>query len=737
MKKPSNGSRSATHRSQSSPGRHRLVQGVARSRPSLLSGFRWSTLQLGPFQWRAIAAWRAARVAVGVVLPLILGWASGRIEDGAFAALGALPAGFASFQGVSRSRLAAIVVASVGMAVSTFVGATTAATLPWLLVPVVIVWAYVAGLVVCLGPRLSVAVLQWSVGLLIAVGLPLGPAGAAVRAGFVLAGGLFQAALVAGSWIVWPGQAERAALAESYRALAEYASSLAAGRFGPPSPVAFPATNAFEDPNPLLPLAARLTFVDLLEEAERIRAALAALAAHAASAPAGDAREIRKFAGVAARILDDIVGALGAGRAERAARVSELSRRAARLTVSAGASWRWAGEALLGQVRAVAGILARLDALPTQSAVEGAGTVPIVARADGGVTAVVATLRANLTLATEAGRHALRVAVVAGVAEVLVQATGLSVGRWVVLTIFIVLKPDYSSTLSRSIQRAVGTVLGVGLSAAAVQLGHLDQGGLFAAAGISIAAAYALFEVNYLLFSGFITAFIVMLLDILGIPAIPTAEARLIDTAIGAVLALTAYVLWPTWEGGTAPEKLARLIEAHREYAVALLRQIAHPKQLDLARLRALQGAARRARSDAEASTARLVAEPAQPPLTPPVAIAVMAAVGRLAHEELALHSLAVSPSSPTGEADGESEVTARRVDALAAALSTTMSHLAVSLRTLKPPLPIPALRPLQAALRGEPPLANAPFANLTDALVDAVNTLDAILHDLLRVPLP
>jgi len=691
-------------------------------------------VQLGPFHWRAIVAWRAARAAVGVLLPLVLGWASGRIEYGAFAALGALPAGFASFQGVSRSRLAAIVVASVGMAVSTFVGATTAATLPWLLVPVVIVWAYVAGLVVCLGPRLSIAILQWPVGLLVAVGLPLGPAEAALRAGLVLAGGLFQAALVAGSWIVRPGQAERAALAESYRALADYASILAAGRFGPPSPVAFPATNAFEDPNPLLPVAARLIFVDLLEEAERIRAALAALAADAAAAPAGDAGEVRNLAAVAARILDDIVGALGAGRAERAARVSELSRRAAGLTVSAGASWRWAGEALLEQVRAVAGILARLDAGPTQPAVEGAGTGPIVARADGGVAAAVATLRANLTLATEAGRHALRVAVVAGLAEVLVQATGLSVGRWVVLTIFFVLKPDYSSTLSRSIHRAVGTGVGAGVAVAA-QVGSLDQGGLVAAAGVSIAAAYALFEVNYLLFSVFITAFIVMLLDILGIPAIPTAEARLIDTAIGAVLALIAYVAWPTWEGVTAPEKLARLIEAHREYAIALLRQIAHPSQLDLARLRALQGAARRARSDAEASTARLAAEPAQPPLTPPVAGAVLAAVGRLAHAELALHSLAVSQPRPTGDADGASEVAARRVDALGAALSTTMSRLAVSLRTLKPPLAIPALRPLQAALRGEPPLVNAALAGFTDALVDAADTLDAILRDRLEVP--
>jgi hypothetical protein len=125
-------------------------------RVSRRSGFPWQRLvQVGPFHWDALAPGRASRVAVGVLAPLTLGWASGHLDSGAFAALGALPAGFASFQKVTRSRLAAVVVASLGMAVSTCIGATTAATIPWLLVPVVLVWGYVTGLMVCLGPRLS------------------------------------------------------------------------------------------------------------------------------------------------------------------------------------------------------------------------------------------------------------------------------------------------------------------------------------------------------------------------------------------------------------------------------------------------------------------------------------------------------------------------------------------------------------------------------------------------------
>ena len=127
--------------------------------PGHLTRFGWrEALRAGPAGWKDIVPGRTLRVAAGVVLPLAAGAASGHAEDGAFASLGALPAGIASFQGVTRTRVTAVAVASAGMAVSTFVGGTVAAAAPWLLVPVVIVWGYVTGLAVCLGPLASVAV---------------------------------------------------------------------------------------------------------------------------------------------------------------------------------------------------------------------------------------------------------------------------------------------------------------------------------------------------------------------------------------------------------------------------------------------------------------------------------------------------------------------------------------------------------------------------------------------------
>jgi hypothetical protein len=69
----------------------------------------------GPFHWSALSPSRAGRVALGVALPLAVGWSTGHTGYGAYMALGALPAGFASLQGETRSRVTAVALASIGM----------------------------------------------------------------------------------------------------------------------------------------------------------------------------------------------------------------------------------------------------------------------------------------------------------------------------------------------------------------------------------------------------------------------------------------------------------------------------------------------------------------------------------------------------------------------------------------------------------------------------------------------
>src|SRR5262249_19859891 len=157
-------------------------------------------------------------------------------------------------------------------------------------------------------------------------------------------------------------------------------------------------------------------------------------------------------------------------------------------------------------------------------------------------------IRANLGLSSEAGRHAVRLAVIAGVAQMIALQTSIPHGYWVTLTVLLVLRPDYGSTLYRGFQRAVGTVIGAGLGVATGLLGNVGNWALLTALGISLFGAYAVMSVNYLFFAVFLTDYVVVLLSLLGLPADQTAVDRLIGTAIGAALAMLAYIAWPTWE---------------------------------------------------------------------------------------------------------------------------------------------------------------------------------------------
>jgi hypothetical protein len=188
--------------------------------------------------------------------------------------------------------------------------------------------------------------------------------------------------------------------------------------------------------------------------------------------------------------------------------------------------------------------------------------------------------------------------------------------------------------------------------------------------------------------------------------------------------------VWPTWEGLTAQEKFARLVEAHSTYATALLHSLAHPGQTDPAQLRGLQATARRARTDAEASSDRLADEPQHPPLTPTVARTLVAVVTRLAHTELSLHALVPPQATATGrEEGGARDADADRLDALATAFSTTMISLAEAVRTLQPPGLLPPLRQVQCALRDQASVHDPRLLQITDNLVDAARALEDVLR--------
>jgi uncharacterized membrane protein YccC len=699
-------------------------------------------LNFGPFRWSAVDVPRALRAGIGMVTPLALGLATGHLEYGVFAALGAQPAGIVSFQGASRTRVSAVTLAALGMAVSTWVGGVAAWTSGWLLFPAVLAFSYLAGLLATLGQRFGVVGLQWAIQLVIASAIPLPPGDAAVRAALVLAGGLWQGALVVAGWTVIRGEQERASLSTGYRALARYAEDSCHRAIEAAAAVPPPAIDptAVTDPNPLLRAQERYRFLLLFEQAERIRVSLAAVARYGSQC---------QLLEPVARVLDELADALEARRGHRGL-AQTLEARLAGIKLPADAPWRWAGAALLGELRGAVRILRRLDDRDV-------GPTPDrPARPDhrwaawrSNVTSALENLTAAAGTSTEAGRHALRLAVVAAIGEIVAQASGLPHGYWIVLTILIVLRPDYASTIYRGVQRAAGTVLGAGLGLATALLLHAGPAVLVAAVGVTMTVSYAVFAVNYLLFAVFLTDFVVSLLALLGQTAEQTAVARIVGTGIGAALALAGYLAWPSWEGESAQQKLARLFETQAAYLSLVLRAYMRPGPPDRAALGAAARTARRARTDAEASADRLADEPPQPPLTARLAYGLTGIGRRMAHASLTLDAALESTHPKPGQdhqvRQDQPDQAITMVGQFADGVDAAARVVAGSLRSLRPPGDMPPLREFQSALYQEfstdqddpgddaPPLGTAGLDTVlvgaTDEYTDAFDTAADVLR--------
>ena len=163
-------------------------------------------------------------------------------------------------------------------------------------------------------------------------------------------------------------------------------------------------------------------------------------------------------------------------------------------------------------------------------------------------------------------RFTVRLMVCVGVAGVVSEVLPLQRSYWVVLTVAIVLKPDFGSVFVRAVQRGIGTVVGAVLGAviiAAVPYGPwlLLPFGLLAAL-----LPYGRSR-NFGLQATFLTPLVVVLIDLLAPGGWRLAEDRLIDTLIGcAIVLLIGYAAWPgSWQAHL-PGKFAEAIRDVSRY---------------------------------------------------------------------------------------------------------------------------------------------------------------------------
>ncbi|CAM4215412.1 FUSC family protein [Gillisia limnaea] len=172
----------------------------------------------------------------------------------------------------------------------------------------------------------------------------------------------------------------------------------------------------------------------------------------------------------------------------------------------------------------------------------------------------------NFNLKSVIFKHSLRIAMVVIVGYAIGAYFSVQNAYWILLTIVVIMRPNYGLTKTRSKQRTLGTLIG---AAIAVGIVFITQNlTLYAIlAIISLVLAFATVQKNYKTSAVFVTLSVVFVYALLEPNVINVIQFRVVDTLIGAGLAtLGNLILWPSWEFFAIKSVIIESIEANKKY---------------------------------------------------------------------------------------------------------------------------------------------------------------------------
>lgn len=185
----------------------------------------------------------------------------------------------------------------------------------------------------------------------------------------------------------------------------------------------------------------------------------------------------------------------------------------------------------------------------------------------------------NLSFQSPIFRHALRLTIAILFSYVLGFFIGIKNPYWIVLTLIVIMRPNYGLTKQRSLNRVAGTIAGAAIASVIILL---TQNVIIYAvlAVFSLTFAFALVQQSYKIAATFVTIHIVFLYALLEPNAFEIIKFRVLDTFIGAAIALAAnYVLWPSWEFMNLQKVLQEVIQKNKNYLQAT-QNLYHTKKI-------------------------------------------------------------------------------------------------------------------------------------------------------------
>jgi uncharacterized membrane protein YccC len=683
--------------------------------------------QASDFDRAKISVRAGLTAAIPVAAMLALGIALNSPTDAVTMGVGAMLVGVSwrAGNGPLIPPIGTMVAANVALTLSTLMGTLTGRW-PWLHLGVLLIVCLVAGLSTSLGRRGIAPGNQAIIAYVVFGRFPENFANACGLAGLVLAGGVAQTLF---SWLIGVPAAwrrQRQALASAYHKLADLLNAVDIS--GAPSASALEEAGVLLSTPALFADREREALAGLVDEGRRIRLELASLASALDQARREQPQLYEQARGlltqVRARVANVIEGIAGA--------IDGTPGNAAALTPAADELTRWGAEreglplervderlgALIGQVAAAARLAAAIDAPGGRLLLVGRPTLGgrgLWLRTAYRIRGDFRQIRANATLQSAAGRHALRLALVVAGTELFTQRVGLPRGYWAVVAAATVLRPSFGATFTRGAERVLGTCVGVVVASLIAVVLDPSGWGLVAVVALLAFLTYAVFPASFTAGTAMITAVIVFLLHAVVGDSLATALDRGLDTVIGGVIGLTAYALWPTWSARSTGPLLSRLVDAQHAYMRTVLAGLIGGWRPDPATLRDNARVARAVFTDANALVALSRTEPRHDDADLRMASTTLGALRRVVY---AVHALRL-------ELSGESEPPAHpELAPLRDGFDEALTTLSFALRDGGASMTLPPLRRVLRKIEWK--TADETLRPALDELVDAVNTAAA-----------
>lgn len=168
-------------------------------------------------------------------------------------------------------------------------------------------------------------------------------------------------------------------------------------------------------------------------------------------------------------------------------------------------------------------------------------------------------------------RHSLRIAVVAIIGYIVGIIFEVQNSYWILLTIIVIMRPNFGLTKQRSKHRTIGTLIGGALAVIVVLL--VKNPIVFGVLSIiTLIVSFSMIQRNYKAAATFITLSVVFTYALLTPDVFDVIKYRVMDTVIGTGLAIVGnLILWPAWEIQSMQKTLLDVVEANKRFFEAMV----------------------------------------------------------------------------------------------------------------------------------------------------------------------